>query len=111
MQLPTSCISQAVSMAAKLEAAVSNRRKSRLACIHSKELLSSDNKAEHAPKKFMKLNSETCAEETKDLKELCTAYKEIFLNIKLATSVDDDLEKSFQLLNHARRLALELTSR
>lgn len=98
-------------MAAKLEAAVSNRRKNRLACNHFKEPFSLDNKAEHAPKKFMKLNGDTCAEETEDLKELCTAYKEIFLNIKLATSVDDDLEKSFQLLNQARHLALELTNR
>ncbi|KAL8126117.1 hypothetical protein AgCh_013416 [Apium graveolens] len=109
-QLPPSCISQAVIMAAKLEAAVSNRRKSRLACNHSKEPFTSDSKAEHAPKKFMKINGDTCAEETEDLKELRTAYKEIFLNIKLATSVDD-LEKSFQLLNHARCLALELTNR
>lgn len=97
-------------MAAKLEAAVSNRRKSRLACNHLKDSFSTDNKAEHGPNKFMKLNGDTCAEETEDPKELCTAYKEIFLNIKLATSVDD-FEKSFQLLNHARRLALELTNR
>ncbi|KAL1822754.1 hypothetical protein ACET3Z_009532 [Daucus carota] len=110
-QLPTSCISQAISMAVKLEAAVSNRRKNRLACNHSNEAVSPDNEAKHAPKKLTEHIDDTCAEETEDLQELCTAFREIFLNINLASSADDDLEKSFQLLNHARGLALELINR
>lgn len=98
-------------MAVKLEAAVSNRRKNRLACNHSNEAVSPDNEAKHAPKKLTEHIDDTCAEETEDLQELCTAFREIFLNINLASSVDGDLEKSFQLLNHARGLALELINR
>uniref|UniRef100_A0A166A0D6 DNA mismatch repair protein MSH3 n=1 Tax=Daucus carota subsp. sativus TaxID=79200 RepID=A0A166A0D6_DAUCS len=111
VELPASCISQAISMAVKLEAAVSNRRKNRLACNHSNESASPDNEAKHAPKRLTEHIEDTCAEETEDLEELCTVFREIFLNINLASSVDGDLEKCFQLLNHARGLALELINR
>lgn len=110
-QLPSSCIGQAISMAAKLEAAVSNRGKNRLTQNCSKETVMPDNEAEQAHKNFMRHLNYTCAGDTEDLRELCEAYREVFLNINLAILGDGDLEKSFQFLKHAKSLALELINR
>ncbi|GKA54435.1 DNA mismatch repair protein MSH3 isoform X1 [Tanacetum coccineum] len=86
-QLPLSCINRASAMAMKLEEAVRNRRKNRLAQTISQE---------------MGRNDEIGGAEA--LKE----FKDIFSNLNLAFSEDDDPAKSFQCIQHARNLALEL---
>ncbi|KAI7741994.1 hypothetical protein M8C21_006842, partial [Ambrosia artemisiifolia] len=80
-QLPLSCINRASVMAMKLEEAVGDRRKNRL--------------AQKSPKE---------SDESGDAK----AFKEFFSNLKLALSDDVDSARRLQCLKHARNLALEL---
>ncbi|PWA85706.1 DNA mismatch repair protein [Artemisia annua] len=89
-QLPLSCINRASAMAMKLEEAVSNRRKNRLA----QKILQETGR-----------NGET--EGAKALKD----FKDIFSNLNLAFSEDVDPAKSFQCIKHARNLGLELRNR
>ncbi|GJU59612.1 DNA mismatch repair protein MSH3 isoform X1 [Tanacetum coccineum] len=89
-QLPLSCINRASAMAMKLEEAVRNRRENRLAQTISQEA---------------GRNDEIGGAEA--LKE----FKDIFSNLNLAFSDDDDPAKSFQCIQHARNLALELINR
>ncbi|GJU69297.1 zinc finger, CCHC-type containing protein [Tanacetum coccineum] len=81
---------RASAMAMKLEEAVRNRRKNRLAQTISQEA---------------GRNDEIGGAEA--LKE----FKDIFSNLNLAFSDDDDPAKSFQCIQHARNLALELINR
>ncbi|KAJ0749945.1 putative DNA mismatch repair protein MutS/MSH [Helianthus annuus] len=83
-QLPLSCINRASVMAMKLEEAVGDRRKNRLA---QKNLEESD--------------------ESREAK----AFKEFSSNLKLALSEDVDSATRLQCLKHARNLALELRNR
>ncbi|KAK1419429.1 hypothetical protein QVD17_28596 [Tagetes erecta] len=83
-QLPLSCINRASAMAMKLEEAVGNRRRNRLAQKNLQEPDGSD--------------------DTK-------VFTDILSNLKLAFSSDVDSAKSFQCLKHARNLALELRNR
>lgn len=71
-------------MAMKLEEAVDNRRRNRLA---QKNLQEPDG------------NDDT------------KVFRDIFLNLELAFSEDIDSAKRFQCLKHARNLALELRNR
>ncbi|XP_059629291.1 DNA mismatch repair protein MSH3 isoform X2 [Cornus florida] len=97
-QLPSSCIRRAIVMASKLEAAVSNREKDRLALKSIKETL------------VVNQESAQAGREIEDLEELTDAYREFFSSLNSALG-DDDLAKSWQLLKHARSIGMELINR
>nr|GEU75635.1 DNA mismatch repair protein MSH3 isoform X1 [Tanacetum cinerariifolium] len=89
-QLPLSCINRASAMAMKLEEAVRNRRKNRLA---------------------QTISQETGRNDEIGGAEALNEFKDIFSNLNLAFSEDVDPAKSFQCIQHARNLALELINR
>ncbi|XP_024028652.1 DNA mismatch repair protein MSH3 isoform X2 [Morus notabilis] len=95
-QLPSSCINRAVTMASRLEMVVSNRSANKCGKMH---LLETSSLCQKDEKMTLEMESSKCLD----------GYKEFFLILKNALSVDDHA-KSLQLLNQARGLANELIS-
>ncbi|PON64695.1 Endonuclease MutS [Parasponia andersonii] len=95
-QLPSSCISRASTMAAKLEMVVSNRTRSK----SGKMQLDSSSMCQREEKeKNLEMDSS----------DSLGAYKEFFLNLEAVLSTEDHV-KSFQYLKQARDIAEELIS-
>ncbi|CAL5323166.1 hypothetical protein CsSME_00001693 [Camellia sinensis var. sinensis] len=102
-QLPTSCIHRATVMAAKLEAAVGKREKSRLVQKLLKERLAVN---EEAQEDILKPLDCSYAEGI-----LTDAYREFFNNLNFALADNNDLAKCFQFLKNARNIGMELIDR
>ncbi|XP_031261305.1 DNA mismatch repair protein MSH3 [Pistacia vera] len=108
-QLPSSCITRANVMAAKLEAEVS----SRVGNIKGKRQLLEipSGQEQGAQENMLVLPDNCCAKRLEGPEEeLSSAFQEFFLNLKFAT-LDDNPTRSFQLLKHARSIAKELLIR
>ncbi|KAK9291688.1 hypothetical protein L1049_019637 [Liquidambar formosana] len=108
-QLPSSCICQAIVMAAKLEAVVASRVENRFA---QKQLLETPpiNEEQEAQELISKPPDCSYAGVMGCTEEFSSAYREFFLNLKSGLG-DDDLVRGFQFLKHARSLAKELINR
>nr|XP_025674572.1 DNA mismatch repair protein MSH3 isoform X2 [Arachis hypogaea] len=90
-QLPPHCITRGIFMASKLEELVNNR-------IHSRSV------------KELLLDAIVIGQEQESHQEFGSAYKELYSNLKAAI-LDDDHAKSFQLLDHSRKIAKKLIGR
>lgn len=111
LQLPSSCIRRAIVMAAKLEAAVSNREKNRLQLKCSKETVP-NSEAEEAQENVSTPLYHPGDGGIEGLEELANNYTNVFSNLNLALlEDDDDMEKNFQFFMHAKSLAVELINR
>ncbi|XP_057427626.1 DNA mismatch repair protein MSH3 isoform X2 [Lotus japonicus] len=101
-QLPPLCISRAIAMAFKLEALVNSR-------VHSRSrkelLLDAPMIDQEQESRELMVQPNDCA-----LQDFGRAYKEFSSNLKSAI-LDDDLAKSFQLLENARSIAKTLIGR
>ncbi|CAK9160960.1 unnamed protein product [Ilex paraguariensis] len=102
-QLPSSCIRQAIVMAARLEAAVACRGRNMLAALLMYE-------AEEADDTLKPLDC-SCVGGIEGIQEISSGYREFFSNIKFACTGDGDVTKSVQFLEHAKILAIELIKR
>ncbi|OMO95958.1 DNA mismatch repair protein MutS, core [Corchorus capsularis] len=105
-QLPSSCISQAIIMASRLEAIESSRVRKKsgqrqwlVASPSDQEL----ERQENIPKSI----DSFCSKNPKDSKEFASAFNAFLLNLKSATT-HDDLSRSFQLLKELRSSAKQL---
>ncbi|OMO97864.1 hypothetical protein COLO4_14300 [Corchorus olitorius] len=105
-QLPSSCISQAIIMASRLEAIESSRVRKKsgqrqwlVASPSDQEL----ERQENIPKSI----GSFCSKNPKNSKEFASAFNDFLLNLKSAIT-HDDLSRSFQLLKEARSTAKQL---
>ncbi|KAK6250568.1 DNA mismatch repair protein MutS [Theobroma cacao] len=107
-QLPSSCISQAIIMATRLEAIESSRVRKKSE-ERQPETSSSDQELE-TQENILKSIGSFSSERLENLEEFASAFSDLLLNLKSART-DDDLGKSFQLLKEARSIAKELINR
>ncbi|XP_015878076.3 DNA mismatch repair protein MSH3 [Ziziphus jujuba] len=107
-QLPSLCISRASIMAARLEMMVSNEARNRSAKRELVEPTLIYGKEEQEKKQECSNWSGTGGVEISE--EINNGYKEFFLNLKAAMA-DHDHANSYQFLNHARNIAMELISK
>lgn len=108
-QLPSLCISRAISMSARLEAAMSSRVQNRSG--KSQFLLTQpSNREPEAPDNILEAPESFYAGKTEYIGESIVACRSLIMNMKSALS-DDDLGKSFQFLKQARSIARELIYR
>ncbi|KAF8412278.1 hypothetical protein HHK36_000239 [Tetracentron sinense] len=104
-QLPSSCISRAVLMAAKLEAVISTRMGTRL--CQKLSLVTPPSPREYKFQENSKPSDISYGEEIEGLEEMLNEYREFFRILKSALS-DAGPANSFQYLKHARSFAMKM---
>lgn len=108
MQLPSSCINQAIIMATRLESIESSRVRKKSGKRQLLGTSSSGQEQETEENVFKSIHS-FYGERIEDSEEFASAFRNLLLNLTSAIT-DDDLTKSFQLLKEARNIAKELIS-
>lgn len=95
-------------MATRLEAEVRSRVESRSGKV---QLLETQTDEEQEAQNDMLTRSDSIHKErAEELEEFCNACREFFLNLKFAI-LDDQIDKSFQFLKHARIIAKDFLIR
>ncbi|XP_027103815.1 DNA mismatch repair protein MSH3 isoform X1 [Coffea arabica] len=116
-ELPSSCIERAIEMATRLEAAVCNRERERLVmkCATESELNLSDKakarEDEEREESILNPVDSLGTGKIESLRVFCDAWREFFPYLNLAVSGESDDAERLQILNLAKRLALELINR
>ncbi|XP_022736084.1 DNA mismatch repair protein MSH3 isoform X4 [Durio zibethinus] len=105
-QLPSSCIDQAIIMATRLEAIEGSRVRKKSEERQCLETATSDQELE-TEENVLNSTGSFCSERIVDSEEFANAFRDLLLNLTSAIT-NDDLAKSFQLLEEARSIAKEL---
>lgn len=106
-QLPDSCIHRAIVMAIKLEAEISKRKQGRFKLLPEERVEVND----EAQSRLSKDSDCSHIHRIEMLEEFSDSFRELFNTVNLTLEENDDLARSFQLLQRAKVIAIKLNSR